>query len=198
VWSLGVILYILLTGTPPFNGRNDREIIERVKAGRYSLNKPAFKYVSESGKDLLQKMLIFDPKKRPTAEQCYNHKWFKKENRLDKKKLDISTLENFRNFHVRTSPLLKTNPCFSTELSYREPSTTSWLITWPVKRRRRSLLSRSRLWILTETVFCPEMRSRRDTRRHAELLMLSLTPCWFRLTVITTQLLTTLSLWLLP
>jgi calcium-dependent protein kinase len=103
VWSLGVILYILLTGTPPFNGRNDREIIERVKAGRYSLNKPAFKYVSEAGKDLLQKMLIFDPAKRPSAEECYNHKWFKKENRLDKKKLDISTLHNFRNFHVRST-----------------------------------------------------------------------------------------------
>jgi calcium-dependent protein kinase len=95
-------MYILLTGIPPFNGKDDRAIIEKVKAGRYSLNKPAFKYVSETAKDLLQKMLLYDPKKRPSALQCYNHKWFKKDHKVDKKKLDPSTLANFKNFHYKT------------------------------------------------------------------------------------------------
>jgi calcium-dependent protein kinase len=99
---MGVIMYILLTGIPPFNGKNDRAIIEKVKAGRYSLNKPAFKYVSETAKDLLQKMLLFDPAKRPSALQCYNHKWFKNDHKVDKKKLDVDTLANFKNFHYKT------------------------------------------------------------------------------------------------
>ena len=93
-------MYILLTGSPPFNGRNDKEIIERVKLGRYSMNKPAFRYVSDAGQDLLQKMLIYDPSHRISAEDAYNHRWFRKENKLNKKRLDVNTLTNFRNFHV--------------------------------------------------------------------------------------------------
>ena len=93
-------MYILLTGTPPFNGKNDREILERVKQGKYSLSNPAFNNISESGKELLQKMLVYDYHKRPSAEECYNHNWFKKDNRLDKKKLDDTTLDNFKGFFV--------------------------------------------------------------------------------------------------
>ena len=48
---MGVIMYILLTGTPPFNGRNDREILDRVKTGKYSMANPAFTNISENGKD---------------------------------------------------------------------------------------------------------------------------------------------------
>ena len=36
VWSIGVILFLLLTGVPPFNGDDDKEIIEKVKTGKYN------------------------------------------------------------------------------------------------------------------------------------------------------------------
>lgn len=130
-------MYILLTGIPPFNGKDDRAIIEKVKSGRYSLNKPAFKYVSDTAKDLLQKMLMFDVAKRPTALECYNHKWFKNDHKLDKKKLDAESLENFKNFHVRNLQIQIKSNSSSTKLSSRELSTISWLTTLPLKRRRK-------------------------------------------------------------
>ena len=53
VWSCGVILYILLSGTPPFNGKNDKEIMEKVLKGKYDFNKKIFLKISNSAKNLI-------------------------------------------------------------------------------------------------------------------------------------------------
>jgi calcium-dependent protein kinase len=53
VWSLGVILYVLFTGCPPFNGSNDREILSAIKIGKYDMKRPEFSNLSENAKDLL-------------------------------------------------------------------------------------------------------------------------------------------------
>lgn len=130
VWSCGVILYILLTGIPPFNGRNDREILDRVRKGRFNMNRRQFKQVSAAGKDLIKKMLTYDYTKRPTAAECYKHKWFKKEHASEKKKLDPQTLNNFKKFHVFFFLT------FSIKTNYTEHCTSFWLITWLLRKRR--------------------------------------------------------------
>lgn len=110
------------------------------------MNRPQMKHVSNAGKDLIRKMLTYDYTKRPTAAQCYNHKWFTKENRLDKKRLDAQTLVNFKKFHVRKILI------FSTGTNSKEPSTISWLITSLQKKKKWPLQKLSRLLTQTEMV----------------------------------------------
>ena len=77
IWSCGVILYILLSGRPPFSGESDKEIMQQVAIGKYDLQSSPFNKCSRSCLDLIQKLLIMDPKKRITAQEALNHSWFK-------------------------------------------------------------------------------------------------------------------------
>ena len=80
IWSCGVIMYILLSGRPPFAGDNDKEIMDKVRIGKYDLEDPPFDKLSGAGKDLIKKLLVMDPKQRISAQEALSHPWFK-ENR---------------------------------------------------------------------------------------------------------------------
>ena len=84
IWSCGVILYILLSGRPPFGGENDKEIMERVAIGKYDLQSSPFNKTSKNCLDLIQKLLIMDPKKRYSAQDALNHAWFKEHKSKEK------------------------------------------------------------------------------------------------------------------
>ena len=71
VWSLGITLYRLLVGFTPFQGKTKEEITEKIKIGNYSF--PADCNISDSAKDLIQKILIVDPSRRITIEEVYSH-----------------------------------------------------------------------------------------------------------------------------
>ncbi|CAD8100917.1 unnamed protein product [Paramecium sonneborni] len=74
IWSAGVILYILLTGCPPFNGTTEQEILTAVKTGNIKLDTPEFNGISNDCKDLISKMLT-KPNHRLNAEQVLKHPW---------------------------------------------------------------------------------------------------------------------------
>ena len=101
IWSVGVILYILLSGKPPFDGNDDREIVKNVKTGVYSMTGPEFKAISSEAKDLIKKMLTMDYNVRISAEEALNHVWIKKKvNEPIDTKATLSALNNLRNFRV--------------------------------------------------------------------------------------------------
>ena len=77
LWSIGVIMYILLTGRPPFDGNDDDEILENVKKGVFDKQSYPYPLLSSHSKDLINKLLQYDPKKRISADQALEHPWFK-------------------------------------------------------------------------------------------------------------------------
>ena len=77
LWSIGVIMYILLTGEPPFNGSTDSEILQNVKMGTVNFNSNIFNEVSDEAKDLLKQLLRRDPTKRISAIESLKHSWIK-------------------------------------------------------------------------------------------------------------------------
>ncbi|CAD8132757.1 unnamed protein product [Paramecium octaurelia] len=95
IWSAGVILYILLSGVPPFYGDSDPEILDAVQKGEYTTDIPELKAVSESAKDLIRHM-ITQPSMRYKASQVLKHKWMIESNKPTKQlKLNFAQLKNF-------------------------------------------------------------------------------------------------------
>lgn len=64
VWSIGVILYILLWGYPPFYSESNSELFEQIKEGKIEFQSPYWDEVSDNAKDLIKNLLTVDPKKK--------------------------------------------------------------------------------------------------------------------------------------
>jgi len=71
MWALGVVLYMMISGLPPFNGDNNKEIIKAIKKGLITFSHNAFRYSSLEVKDLIAKLIQRNPKKRLTAERAF-------------------------------------------------------------------------------------------------------------------------------
>ncbi len=77
-WSVGVILYMMLVGRAPFDGKDDEEIISKINSGEYNSKEPRLLKHSPEVRDLVSKLLQKDLSRRYSAKEALGHPWFEK------------------------------------------------------------------------------------------------------------------------
>ena len=76
IWSAGVVLYVMLTGSFPFIGMTQLQLYENIKSGQYKTSGKEYEAISKKAKDLIKKMLELDTSKRPSASECLKDSFF--------------------------------------------------------------------------------------------------------------------------
>lgn len=98
-WSLGAIMYLLLSGQPPFLGSTSREVASKILNDKIDMKSLDWRRVSKHAKDLLHKLLERDVQKRITAAEALEHPWFKKIRSLHPvEPVNRSVIQNLRAF----------------------------------------------------------------------------------------------------
>ncbi|XP_010676387.2 calcium-dependent protein kinase 15 isoform X1 [Beta vulgaris subsp. vulgaris] len=100
VWSAGVILYILLSGVPPFWGENEQGIFDSILRGNIDFTSDPWPSISNSAKDLVKKMLRQDPAERFSALDALNHPWMREDGEAPDKPIDIAVLSRMKQFRA--------------------------------------------------------------------------------------------------
>lgn len=101
MWSVGCIIFLLLSGNLPFMGRSQKELFRKIVSGKYEFKEADWANVSPDAKDLVQKLLVLNPDERITSSQALRHKWMKASgDRLSRITLQ-GTSQRLKTFHAR-------------------------------------------------------------------------------------------------
>ncbi|WMV07233.1 hypothetical protein MTR67_000618 [Solanum verrucosum] len=100
IWSIGVMLYILLCGVPPFWAENENGIFSAILRGHVDFSSDPWPSISSGAKDLVRKMLTVDPRQRLTAMQVLNHSWIKEDGEAPDIPLDNAVLHRLKQFRA--------------------------------------------------------------------------------------------------
>ncbi|EOA30208.1 hypothetical protein CARUB_v10013325mg [Capsella rubella] len=98
VWSIGVISYILLCGRRPFWDKTEDGIFKEVLKNKPDFRRKPWPTISNSAKDFVKKLLVKDPRARLTAAQALSHPWVREGGDASEIPIDISVLNNMRQF----------------------------------------------------------------------------------------------------
>ena len=75
IWSCGIIMYMLLSGKPPYSGNTDKDVLEKVEQGVFEFLDKDMSERSEESVAFLKELLRIDPGKRPSANEALKNKW---------------------------------------------------------------------------------------------------------------------------
>ncbi|XP_045413415.1 serine/threonine-protein kinase 33 isoform X2 [Lemur catta] len=75
IWSIGVIMYILLCGEPPFLASSEDKLFELIRKGELRFENPVWDSISDSAKSVLKQLLKVDPAHRITAKELLDNQW---------------------------------------------------------------------------------------------------------------------------
>ncbi|XP_067396848.1 serine/threonine-protein kinase 33 isoform X2 [Emydura macquarii macquarii] len=92
IWSIGVIMYMLLCGDPPFIANSEEKLFELIKKGELHFNNPMWQTVSEAANNVLQLLLRVDPAHRITANELLDNLWITGETRIVQRPFNVLEL----------------------------------------------------------------------------------------------------------
>ncbi|XP_014896329.1 serine/threonine kinase 17a like [Poecilia latipinna] len=75
MWSIGVLIYVMLTGESPFLGDDKQETFLNISQVNVDYSQDTFEGISSLAVDFIKSLLVKNPRKRATAEECLNHPW---------------------------------------------------------------------------------------------------------------------------
>lgn len=101
MWSVGCIVFLLLSGNLPFMGRSQKELFRKIVAGKFVFAADDWDDISPEAKDLVHKTLVLDPDDRMTAMEALRHPWLKtSRDQLNQSQLD-GTAKRLKTFNAR-------------------------------------------------------------------------------------------------
>ena len=101
MWSIGVIIFSILSGSLPFTGKRHLDLFKGIVAGKYSFESEAWNDVSNDAKDLIRKLLVTNPAVRFSACDALNHPWIRAESRMLRRNALVTTSERLKHFNAR-------------------------------------------------------------------------------------------------
>jgi calcium/calmodulin-dependent protein kinase I len=101
MWSLGVIVYILLGGYPPFIEQNQRELFRKIRKGQFEFHEEYWGQVSKDAKNLITALLTVDPTKRLTSDKSLSDEWITRDS-ASLAGIDLGVnLDQFKKFNAK-------------------------------------------------------------------------------------------------
>lgn len=107
MWSMGVITYMLVSGRPPFYGKDDHETLQKVRSGIFDFSAPSFDFVSDIAKDFISKLLQKDTAHRLSACDALKHPWLNNSRKIYLSNHILSSLKMFYGYCTLKRIILK-------------------------------------------------------------------------------------------